>query len=73
MGGRLNRASAEGLTPIEAIRQWIGAPEDPAAGGIAADAQARELPSWWVLRTLNPARPARGATKGRPVPQSRSV
>jgi hypothetical protein len=52
--GRLNRARAEGLTSLQAIRRWIGAPEDPEAGGIAADAQEQELPSWWVLRTLNP-------------------
>ncbi|MFI7101154.1 hypothetical protein ACIBK8_17490 [Streptomyces sp. NPDC050161] len=31
---RMERARAEGKTPIQAMRQWIGAPEDPEAGGI---------------------------------------
>jgi hypothetical protein len=58
--GRLNRANAEGLTPLQAIRRWVGAPEDPEAGGIAADAQERELPSWWALRTLDPSASEQG-------------
>ncbi|MFD7106202.1 hypothetical protein [Streptomyces celluloflavus] len=31
---RMEQAHTEGLTPIQAMQQWIGSPEDPEAGGI---------------------------------------
>ncbi|WP_157181174.1 hypothetical protein [Actinopolymorpha alba] len=46
---RLRQAKGEGLTPLQALRRWRGEPEDPEAGGIAADAVEQEAPA---LRTL---------------------
>ncbi|MFI1952167.1 hypothetical protein ACH437_10000 [Streptomyces xinghaiensis] len=46
---RLDQAEEEGLTPLQALRHWIGAPEDPEAGGIAAAAEELRSPN---LRTL---------------------
>ena len=31
--GRLKRARDKGMSPAEAVRQWVGAPEDPRGGG----------------------------------------
>ena len=42
---RLERAQEEGLTALEALRYWVGAPEHPRAGRIAADAIEQEAPS----------------------------
>lgn len=47
---RLDQAEAEGLTPLQALRRWVGEPEDPDTGGIAADAVELWAPD---LRTLN--------------------
>ncbi|WP_405815218.1 hypothetical protein OG241_11915 [Streptomyces sp. NBC_01390] len=48
----LRRAKEEGLTPIQALHHWIGAPEDPVAGGIAADAVEQQLPDVQALEAL---------------------
>ncbi|RDI68079.1 hypothetical protein [Nocardia pseudobrasiliensis] len=58
---RLSDAAAQGLSPNEAIRQWIGAPEDAAAGAVPAETQPGELPSLDELWTrLNPDGPPLG-------------
>ncbi len=41
-GPRLVQAHEEGLSPLQALRQWRGRPEHPTAGGIAADAPEQE-------------------------------
>lgn len=46
---RLDEAAAAGLAPLEVLRRWIGAPEDPEAGCIPADAEELHAPD---LRTL---------------------
>jgi hypothetical protein len=43
--GRLRESYAEGLTPLAALRHWVGAPEDPRGGGISPDAEEREAAS----------------------------
>ncbi len=47
---RLEAAYARGLTAQQAVRSWVGAPEDPRAGGIAADAVGQRAET---LETLN--------------------
>jgi hypothetical protein len=42
---RLRESYAEGLTPLAALRQWIGAPEDPRGGGISPDVEVKEAAS----------------------------
>ncbi|MFC0531053.1 hypothetical protein [Phytohabitans kaempferiae] len=55
---RLREAEAEGLTPQQALRRWIGAPPDPEAGAIPADAVPREAPSKRALGEIaNPGSP----------------
>jgi hypothetical protein len=49
---RLDQAKQEGLTPIEALRRWIGEPEDARAGGIAGDAEIREASSLEALKEI---------------------
>lgn len=39
---RLRKSYAEGLAPTDALRHWIGVPEDPEGGGIAAGEEERE-------------------------------
>lgn len=46
---RLDQAEEEGLTPLQALRRWVGEPEDPEAGGIEAGAKEQRVPD---LRTL---------------------
>ncbi|RFS85508.1 hypothetical protein D0T12_10780 [Actinomadura spongiicola] len=47
---RLREAGAQGLTPLQALRKWKGAPEDPRGGAIPADAEEREAPSLRALQ-----------------------
>jgi hypothetical protein len=49
---RLREAANEGLTPLQALRKWKGAPEDPRGGAIKADAQEQEAPSLQALKEL---------------------
>ncbi|RKS74712.1 hypothetical protein BZB76_3229 [Actinomadura pelletieri DSM 43383] len=49
---RLREAAREGLTPLQALRKWKGAPEDPRGGAIPADAEEREAPSLRALQEL---------------------
>ncbi|GLZ14105.1 hypothetical protein Acsp04_43400 [Actinomadura sp. NBRC 104425] len=49
---RLREASIEGLTPLQALRKWKGAPEDPRGGATKADAQEQEAPSLEALKEL---------------------
>lgn len=46
---RLRAAAEAQLTPVQAVRRWVGAQEDGEAGGIAADVAERWAPD---LRTL---------------------
>lgn len=49
---RLEQSKKEGLTPLAALRRWIGEPEDPVGGGIAADVQEQELPNSEAVKEL---------------------
>lgn len=49
---RLREAADEELTPLQALRKWKGAPEDPRGGAIKADAQEQEAPSLDALKEL---------------------
>jgi hypothetical protein len=49
---RLNYAISDGMTPLQALRRWIGAGEDPQGGGIAADAEERQAASPQALQEL---------------------
>ncbi|MFI6870182.1 hypothetical protein [Nocardia sp. NPDC050406] len=55
---RLNETHLLGLSPVEAIKHWIGKPADPKYGGIAADAELGEARSAsalsQMLRKLSP-------------------
>jgi hypothetical protein len=55
---RLRQAEADGLTPLQALTHWVGAPPDPEAGAIPADAVPREVPDKRALREIaNPGSP----------------
>jgi hypothetical protein len=55
---RLRQAQAEGLTPLQALTRWVGAPADPEAGAIPAEAVPQEVPSKRELREIaNPGAP----------------
>jgi hypothetical protein len=55
---RLREAEAEGLTPLQALERWIGAPPDPQAGAIPAGAVPQEAPSRRALDEIaNPGSP----------------
>lgn len=49
---RLDEAKAEGLSPLRALHRWAGAPEDPVAGVIPAEAVVRELPGLEALEEI---------------------
>ncbi|GAA2111824.1 hypothetical protein [Actinomadura alba] len=49
---RLDQCKKEGLPPLDALRRWIGVPEDPEWGGVAADAQEQEAPSLDALKEI---------------------
>jgi hypothetical protein len=49
---RLREAGREGLTPLQALRRWKGAPEDPQGGAIPADAEERVASSVDALKLL---------------------
>ncbi|WP_069161931.1 hypothetical protein [Nocardia altamirensis] len=58
---RLSEASDEGLAPAAAIERWIGQPEEPEYGGIAADATPTAAPSLAAIwNDLNPDGPPLG-------------
>jgi hypothetical protein len=48
---RLRWAKANGLTPLQLLRRWVGEPEDPQAGRIEPDSE-REVPSLQALEEL---------------------
>ena len=50
--GRLKRARDKGISPAEAVRQWVGAPEDPRGGGVPADAEEQILPDSKAVQFL---------------------
>lgn len=50
--GRLKRARDKGMSPAEAVRQWVGAPEDPRGGGVPADAEEQILPNSKAIQFL---------------------
>lgn len=50
--GRLKRARDKGMSPAEAVRQWVGAPEDPRGGGVPADAEEQILPNSKAIQLL---------------------
>ncbi|MEU6580760.1 hypothetical protein [Nocardia sp. NPDC046763] len=55
---RLEETYRMGLTPIEAVRYWLGKPADPQFGGIAGDAEQREARTIQELALqLNPDKP----------------
>jgi hypothetical protein len=55
---RLNEAAARGFAPAAAIEQWIGAPEDAAAGAVPADIRPGRFASLTELwDRLNPDGP----------------
>lgn len=41
---RLKETRDAGFSACEAVRYWVGEPEDPKGGGVAADAEGRVLP-----------------------------
>jgi hypothetical protein len=49
---RLDQACAEGLSPIRAVRQWVGIPEDPVAGEIPSDAVEKQAPGLGALEQI---------------------
>lgn len=55
---RLETAYGQGMTAQDAVRRWVGVPEDPTGGGIAADAVEGHAESLQALREwANPGRP----------------
>src|SRR5206468_4314123 len=49
---RLDQAGNYGFSPLQALRHWVGKPEHPVAGGIAADAVQRWAPDPHTLEEL---------------------
>ncbi|MEU6561083.1 hypothetical protein [Nocardia nova] len=55
---RLDEGCRQGLRPVDAVRRWIGAPEDPIGGHIPADAPTYEAPDLDTLyQRINPGGP----------------
>ncbi|GAA1858499.1 hypothetical protein GCM10009736_26890 [Actinomadura bangladeshensis] len=50
---RLQEASRRELPSRDAVRQWIGRPEDPIGGGVPADATERTAADYTALRRLD--------------------
>ncbi|MGW2054200.1 hypothetical protein ACWCOZ_09805 [Streptomyces sp. NPDC001840] len=50
--GRLKRARESGMSPLAAVRQWVGKTEDPRGGGVAADAEEKILPNSQAVQLL---------------------
>ena len=49
---RLARCGHEGLRPLQALRRWVGAAEDPVGGAVPAEARERVMVTLDVLRGL---------------------
>ncbi|MER5460054.1 hypothetical protein ABT010_05060 [Streptomyces sp. NPDC002668] len=49
---RLRKAREDGLSPLEAIRLWVGRPEDPTGGGVLAGAEEQVMPNSQAVRAL---------------------
>ncbi|TCC18312.1 hypothetical protein [Kribbella speibonae] len=64
--GRLKRARDKGVAPADAVRRWIGEPEDPRAGGVPADAVERMLPDSDAVLTLAAQSPRWATPDSRP-------
>ena len=41
----------QGLTPSEALRHWVGAPEDPVAGGVSTE--EHEAPDLHAMKVIS--------------------
>ncbi|MFG1793651.1 hypothetical protein [Nocardia sp. NPDC049149] len=55
---RLTDAHGRGLRPVDALREWVGATEDPVGGAIPGDAREETAPSTAELRRrVNPEDP----------------
>jgi hypothetical protein len=63
---RLDQAGNYGFSPLQALRHWVGKPEHPVAGGIAADAAQRWAPDPRTLEELG--KPAAMSSLFRPPP-----
>ena len=50
--GRLKRARDRGTSPADAVRQWIGEPEDPRGGRVSAEAEEQLLPDSRAVQFL---------------------
>ncbi|MFB7635751.1 hypothetical protein ACFC0M_33025 [Streptomyces sp. NPDC056149] len=50
--GRLKRARETGMTPLTAMRQWVGEPEDSRGGGVPTDAEERVLENSRAVQAL---------------------
>lgn len=56
---RLDTACKQGLRPTDAVQRWVGAPEDPIGGYIAADASVCDAPNLDTLyERTNPGGPS---------------
>jgi hypothetical protein len=50
--GRLKRARENGMSPLAAVRQWVGEPEDSIGGTVPADGEERVLPNSQAVQAL---------------------
>jgi hypothetical protein len=55
--GRLKRARENGRTPLEAVRHWVGKPEDPRGGAVPADSDGHVVADSQAVRLLTSRRP----------------
>lgn len=54
--GRFKRSRDKGMASLAAMRQWVGQPEDPRGGGVAADAEELVLADSNAVRRLTSRR-----------------
>ncbi len=55
--GRLKQAREGGKTPLEAVRHWVGKPEDPQGGAVPADGDGHIVADSQAVRLLTSRRP----------------
>ncbi|MFF1685399.1 MULTISPECIES: hypothetical protein [unclassified Streptomyces] len=55
--GRLQQARESGMTPLEAVRHWVGKPEDSRGGAVPADSDGHVVADSQAVRLLTSRRP----------------
>ncbi|MCC5031707.1 hypothetical protein DMH02_000115 [Streptomyces sp. WAC 00631] len=55
--GRLKLSKEKGMSPLTAVREWVGKPEHPTGGAISAGSREQTLPNSQAVQELAGRRP----------------